>query len=225
MPWQPVIDGRDPSRSTDRADRRRLRRQRRRHRRHEHRGLAVVDHGQRRVRPDHRRHPDRTRQQVRLRVAGGLRRSRPRSHSTPTGRGIPQSVPGDLLAAVQTDWWMRIPAIRLAEARADSAASTYMYEFAWASPGLGAVHALEVPFVFDTGEGRRAPLRTPARRRSAAGARPDACTPPGSPSRRTAIRAGRDTTSPAGRRCGSARRLSSCEDPRSWERDLWDGVR
>ena len=25
-----------------------------------------------------------------------------------------------------------------------------MYEFAWASPGLGAVHALEVPFVFDT---------------------------------------------------------------------------
>jgi carboxylesterase type B len=24
-----------------------------------------------------------------------------------------------------------------------------MYEFAWASPGLGAVHTLEVPFVFD----------------------------------------------------------------------------
>ena len=26
----------------------------------------------------------------------------------------------------------------------------YMYEFAWASPGLGAVHALEINFVFDT---------------------------------------------------------------------------
>ena len=47
---------------------------------------------------------------------------------------------------------MRIPAIRLADAhaRAGGAAGTYMYEFAWPAPGLGAVHALEVPFVFDT---------------------------------------------------------------------------
>lgn len=65
----------------------------------------------------------------------------------------PHAVPGDLLAAVQTDWWMRIPAIRLADAhvrRARVGTGTYMYEFAWAAPGLGAVHALEVPFVFDT---------------------------------------------------------------------------
>jgi carboxylesterase type B len=62
----------------------------------------------------------------------------------------PQSGPGDLLAAVQADWWMRIPAIRLAEAHTGSTSTTYMYEFAWRSPGLGAVHALEVPFVFDT---------------------------------------------------------------------------
>ena len=64
----------------------------------------------------------------------------------------PEAVPGDLLAAVQTDWWMRIPAIRLADAHANATTTsgTYMYEFAWASPGLGAVHALEVPFVFDT---------------------------------------------------------------------------
>ena len=63
----------------------------------------------------------------------------------------PQAPPGELLAAVQTDWWMRVPAIRLAEAHtgASGDARTYMYEFAWASPGLGAVHALEVPFVFD----------------------------------------------------------------------------
>ncbi len=69
----------------------------------------------------------------------------------------PGASPGDLLAALQSDWWCRIPAIRLADARAaqaKSAAATYMYEFAWRSPQyngrLGACHALEIPFVFDT---------------------------------------------------------------------------
>jgi carboxylesterase type B len=62
----------------------------------------------------------------------------------------PDATPGDVFATVQTDWWMRIPAIRLAEAHAGAAAGTWMYEFAWPSPGLGAVHALEIPFVFDT---------------------------------------------------------------------------
>lgn len=67
----------------------------------------------------------------------------------------PEASPGDLLASVQTDWWMRIPAIRLADAHAGRGLKrTFMYEFAWPSPvfdgRLGAVHALEVPFVFDT---------------------------------------------------------------------------
>ena len=62
----------------------------------------------------------------------------------------PGAGPGDLLAAVETDWWVRIPAIRLADAHAGGGARTYMYEFAWPAPGLGAVHALEIPFVFDT---------------------------------------------------------------------------
>ncbi len=63
---------------------------------------------------------------------------------------------GDLLAAMQTDWFFRIPAIRLAEAHAKNAkaSSTYMYEFAWRSPQfnrlLGACHGLEIAFVFDT---------------------------------------------------------------------------
>ncbi len=61
---------------------------------------------------------------------------------------------GDLLAAIQTDWYWRIPAIRLADAHAKRSGSTYMYEFAWRSPQfdglLGACHALEIPFVFDT---------------------------------------------------------------------------
>ncbi|HSF99238.1 MAG TPA: carboxylesterase family protein, partial [Ornithinibacter sp.] len=75
----------------------------------------------------------------------------------------PGAGPGDLLAKVQTDWWMRIPAIRLAEAlvaTGGGAHRTYMYEFAWGSPGLGAVHALEVPFVFDTAD-PNAPLFGP----------------------------------------------------------------
>jgi para-nitrobenzyl esterase len=66
----------------------------------------------------------------------------------------PGATPGDLLAAVQTDSWCRIPALRLAEAHAPNSAATYMYEFAWPSPAfdgrLGACHALEIPFVFDT---------------------------------------------------------------------------
>lgn len=64
----------------------------------------------------------------------------------------PASSPGELLAAVETDWWVRIPAIRLADAHAGAQAAsarTYMYEFGWPAPGLGAGHAMEVPFVFD----------------------------------------------------------------------------
>lgn len=66
----------------------------------------------------------------------------------------PEAGPGELFAAVQTDWWVRIPAIRLAEAHAAGPAATYMYEFAWPSPAsnglFGACHGLEIPFVFDT---------------------------------------------------------------------------
>ena len=63
----------------------------------------------------------------------------------------PDLTPGDLLATVQTDWWMRVPALLLADGRLQARvrAHTYMYEFAWPAPGFGAVHALEVPFVFD----------------------------------------------------------------------------
>jgi para-nitrobenzyl esterase len=67
----------------------------------------------------------------------------------------PGASAGDLFSAIQTDWYWRIPAIRLADAQAAKArASTYMYEFAWRSPQfggrLGAAHAVEIPFVFDT---------------------------------------------------------------------------
>jgi carboxylesterase 2/para-nitrobenzyl esterase len=61
---------------------------------------------------------------------------------------------GDLLAAIQTDWYWRIPAIRLADAHTKHSPATWMYEFAWRSPQfgglLGACHSLEITFVFDT---------------------------------------------------------------------------
>jgi len=66
----------------------------------------------------------------------------------------PGASAGDLLAAIQTDWYWRLPAIRLADAHTKGTASTFMYEFTWRSPQfdghLGACHALEIPFVFDT---------------------------------------------------------------------------
>jgi para-nitrobenzyl esterase len=65
----------------------------------------------------------------------------------------PGASAGDLFEAIQTDWYWRIPALRLAEAHAKSPAATYMYEFAWRSPAfdgrLGACHEIEIPFVFD----------------------------------------------------------------------------
>ncbi|MDT8911952.1 carboxylesterase family protein [Amycolatopsis sp. PS_44_ISF1] len=61
----------------------------------------------------------------------------------------PEATPGDLLAAIMTDWYYWIPALRLAEARP----GTHVYECAWRSPAfghrLGACHAIELPFVFD----------------------------------------------------------------------------
>ena len=65
----------------------------------------------------------------------------------------PNASAGDLLAAIQSDWYIRIPALRLADAHAKGASAIYAYEFAWRSPQfnglLGACHGLEIAFVFD----------------------------------------------------------------------------
>ena len=138
----------------------------------------------------------------------------------------PEASPGDLLAAVQTDWWMRIPAIRLADAHAaaNAGGGTYMYEFDWASPGLGAVHAVEVPFVFDTAAAD-APLFGPllgndppqelARSMHAAWVSFAGTGDPGWP--------GYDLRRRATMRFGAVSRV--VEDPRPWERALWEGIR
>ncbi|GAA2330088.1 carboxylesterase/lipase family protein [Streptomyces violaceusniger] len=67
----------------------------------------------------------------------------------------PGASPGDLLAAVTTDWFYAVPALRYAEARtAGGAGPTWVYRFDHLEPtdnhGLGACHATEVPFVFRT---------------------------------------------------------------------------
>ncbi|MEU4926100.1 carboxylesterase/lipase family protein [Streptomyces yokosukanensis] len=82
------------------------------------------------------------------------------AYGLPPGRGVaayrdafPGASPGELLAEIATDWFYRLPALRLAEAQARHGARAFVYEFAWSSPAfggaLGACHALDVPFVFD----------------------------------------------------------------------------
>lgn len=66
-----------------------------------------------------------------------------------------QSVaPRDLWSAVETDRVFRVESIRMADHHADQGGRTYSYLFTWRSPamggGLGACHALELPFVFGT---------------------------------------------------------------------------
>jgi len=61
---------------------------------------------------------------------------------------------GDLLAAVLTGCLIRVPAIRVTEARLEAdEAGTWMYRFDHESPSfagrLGAAHGVEIPYVFD----------------------------------------------------------------------------
>jgi para-nitrobenzyl esterase len=132
---------------------------------------------------------------------------------------------GDLLAALQTDWYWRIPAIRLADAHAKNSSATYMYEFAWRSPQfnglLGACHSLEIAFVFDTLGNGTEPLLGPDPPQQLAdtmhaawvafATNGDCGWPQYDLSRRATMRF--DTTSEV------------VDDPRSAERALWEGVR
>ncbi len=63
-------------------------------------------------------------------------------------------IPGDVLAAIVTDWMFAIPALRVTETRIGAgAAPTWVYRFDYPDPahsaGFGAAHAAEIPFVFD----------------------------------------------------------------------------
>ena len=70
-------------------------------------------------------------------------------------RKVHDGKPHDQLwSAIMTDRVFRIPCVKLAEAQAEHQPhGTFHYQFDFASPsfggGLGACHALEIPFVFD----------------------------------------------------------------------------
>ncbi|WP_052808692.1 carboxylesterase/lipase family protein [Streptomyces cyaneogriseus] len=70
-------------------------------------------------------------------------------------RGYRALYPGagtaEIVGQMVTDHLLRVPMHRLADARPGR---SYVYEFAWPSglPGLGACHALELGFVFDSGD-------------------------------------------------------------------------
>ncbi|MEW2422079.1 carboxylesterase family protein [Streptomyces nigra] len=63
----------------------------------------------------------------------------------------PEAGTAETVGQMVTDHLLRRPLHRLADARPGS---SYMYEFAWPSnlPDLGSCHALELGFVFDTGD-------------------------------------------------------------------------
>jgi para-nitrobenzyl esterase len=71
----------------------------------------------------------------------------------------PGASAGDVLCALITDRFFRLPTLAAAQARSGQA-PTYLYEFAWRSPvmDLGAAHAMEIPFVFDNLEAGDASL-------------------------------------------------------------------
>ncbi|MFE3764088.1 carboxylesterase/lipase family protein [Streptomyces sp. NPDC059104] len=81
---------------------------------------------------------------------GRLRSGKDRAAVRALRAALPGAGPADLTGHLLTDRLLRDPLRRIAGAR--RAAPSHLYEFAWASgvPGLGACHALELGFVFDT---------------------------------------------------------------------------
>ncbi|WP_369142689.1 carboxylesterase/lipase family protein [Streptomyces sp. R44] len=138
--------------------------------------------------------------------------------------GRPDATPGELLDAVATDWFYRIPAVRLAE----SVPGSYLYEFAWRSPqfdgALGACHALELPFVFDRlHDPSYAPLLGADPPQALADAMHGAWVrfaKTGSPGWKAYDKVDRTTMT-----FGAAPGPVPVADPRAGERQLWEGVR
>ena len=136
----------------------------------------------------------------------------------------PGASPGDVLSAVVTDWFFRIPAIRLAEAHDRAGGTPFVYEFAWRSSlfdgRLGACHALDIPFVFDhlelssmTGERPPQALADAMHRAWIAFAREG---DPGWPAYNSQDRVVMHFADGGG---------TLAADPQAAERRLWDGVR
>ncbi len=89
----------------------------------------------------------------------GLRRAFERRFGARTDEALiayhehrPDSPPGVVLSAMQTDEAFRVPVRALADARAAHACPTWVWWFTWATPAfegrLGACHGLDIPFAF-----------------------------------------------------------------------------
>lgn len=66
---------------------------------------------------------------------------------------VGEQAPGWLLCQMQSDYFYRMPACRIATTATMSGLNCYLYEFGWPSPlydgKLGAAHGVELPFVFN----------------------------------------------------------------------------
>jgi len=144
----------------------------------------------------------------------------------------PTAARADLLDDAITDRMFRIPAVRLAEQQVAQGAPVWMYRFDWKSPvldgRLGAAHAMELPFVFNTlGEPGLSALTGEAPGRQALADRMHAAWI-------AFARTGDPNTAalPAWPTYDVARRPTMLfddvcrveDDPQSVERRLWDGV-
>jgi carboxylesterase type B len=65
-------------------------------------------------------------------------------------RDDPHRAAGAIWEAARTDAVLRVPALRVADAHARCGGATYVYRFDWEAPGIGAAHAVDVPFTFGT---------------------------------------------------------------------------
>ncbi|MEW2512274.1 carboxylesterase family protein [Streptomyces sp. NPDC046870] len=85
-------------------------------------------------------------------LAGAMARCHA-GHDVPRGyRALhPDAGTAEIVGQMVTDHLLRVPLYRLADARPGA---SHLYEFAWPSllPGLGSCHALELGFVFDSGD-------------------------------------------------------------------------
>ncbi|WP_434056630.1 carboxylesterase/lipase family protein [Leifsonia sp. McL0608] len=64
----------------------------------------------------------------------------------------PDATPEDLFTIVQSDWLLRMPSLKLAQAQAGGGGKAHLYELTYSAPAsngaLGACHYLDVPLVF-----------------------------------------------------------------------------
>jgi para-nitrobenzyl esterase len=68
----------------------------------------------------------------------------------------PGAVDTDLFTVMLSDALVRMPTTWVAQAHARAGGRTWLYDFTWQSPGLGAGHGVDIPFVFGTGSTRYA---------------------------------------------------------------------